>query len=298
MPSARSTQLLNAEQGFSLVEMMVASAIMLSVLVTSAAFFAAGRKTITDQLLMIETLQGLRAAEDSMARDLRLGGACLPTTGDFITLDSVNSTTDQIFTRTGLVDANEVCISTVLTADLTAAGSTLTVQSAAGWAAGMRVYIRQSSGTTGEVFTITSVNTGTNTLQKTTTLTCPQLSGGCPSPAYPSGSSLFAVDERLYSVDTSNSALPVLNVTANGAAATAFAFGITNLQLQYVLAQNCDSTGENCTVVDVPANDVQFALVNQIYVTLTARSLTTLSSGQYYTATRTVSAKPRNLLPG
>jgi prepilin-type N-terminal cleavage/methylation domain-containing protein len=298
MPSTPSIPRLRAEAGFSLIEMLVATTVMLAVLAASGPFFAVGSKRIQDQILTIETLQGLRAAEDSMIRDLRLGGACLPTTGDFVTLDATNSTADTIFTRTGLVQPNETCIRNTLSADLNANASQLSLQSAAGFAVGMRAYIRTSSGTTGEVFTITGVNTSTNVLQKTTTLTCPQVGTGCPTPAYPSGSGVFAVDERLYAVDSSNPALPKLTIAANGAAATPFAFGITNLQLQYELAQNCDGTGENCTVVDIPVNDTQFALVNQIYITLTAKSLKTLSTGQYYTVTRTVTAKPRNLLPG
>ncbi len=51
----------------------------------------------------IETTQAARAAADMIVRDLRLGGACLPVTGDFISLDGTNSgQTDTITTRTGL----------------------------------------------------------------------------------------------------------------------------------------------------------------------------------------------------
>ena len=50
-------------------------------------------------------------------------------------------------------------------------------------------------------------------------------------------------------------------------------------------------------VVSLPAS-TEFPLVNTIYITLTARSSTTSSNGQYFRVTRTVAAKPRNLLPG
>ena len=161
----------------------------------------------------------------------------------------------------------------------------------------MRVYIRQSNGSSGEVFNITSVDTDNNVLGKTASLTCPDVVGGCPTPAYPAGSGVYAVDERQYTVDASNPALPVLTLTANGAAPVPFAFGIEGLQLQYELARNCESHA-GCDVVNVPANESEFALVNQIYITLTARSRTPSLNGQYYRVTRTVSAKPRNLLPG
>jgi type II secretory pathway pseudopilin PulG len=297
MRSMRSTPPSNAESGFSLVELLVGTTLMLLVLGTTGVFFAAARNFISDQILHIETQQGLRAAMDSMVRDLRLAGACLPTSGDFVTLDPVASTNNQIVVRTGQVRPDETCIQTVLTSDLAAGASQLSVQSASGFMPGMRVYIRQSNGATGEVINITSVDTTNNVLGKAANLTCPDTVGGCPTPAYPAGSGVYAVDEREYAVDASNPALPVLTLTANGAAPVPFAFGIEGLQLQYELARNCDSQS-GCDVVNVPATEGDFALVNQIYVTLTARSRTPSLNGQYYRVTRTVSAKPRNLLPG
>jgi hypothetical protein len=279
------------------VELLVGTTVMLFVLGTTGRFFVTARNFISDQILHVETQQGLRAAMDSMVRDLRLAGACLPTSGDFVTLDPVASTNNQIVVRTGQVRPDETCIQTVLTSDLAAGASQLSVQSASGFMTGMRVYIRQSNGATGEVINITSVDTAANVLGKTANLTCPDVVGGCPTPAYPAGSGVYAVDERQYAVDASNPALPVLTLAANGAAPVPFAFGIEGLQLQYELARNCDSQ-PGCDVVQVPATEGEFALVNQIYITLTARSRTPGLNSQYYRVTRTVSAKPRNLLPG
>ncbi|HUI25365.1 MAG TPA: type II secretion system protein [Candidatus Kryptonia bacterium] len=301
----QSTRRSNVERGFSLTELLVASTIMLSALATAGAFFVTARKTISDQILRIETLQGLRAAMDSMVRDLRLGGACLPLTGDFITLDATNGTTDTIFTRTGLVRPNETCIRTVTTTDTAAGAGTISVQAATGFTVGMRAYVIQANGTSGEVFTITGVDTNANTLSKTTTFAC---GGACASPAYPTASGIYAVDERKYAIDTSNPSLPVLTMAANGAAAQPFVFGIENLQIKYELDRNCDTAAKaipgapempqtGCDVVDLPAA-TEFPLVNTIYVTLTARSSTVASNGQYFRVTRTVAAKPRNLLPG
>ncbi len=273
----------------------MATTLTLSVLATAGGFFVVNRNNMRDQIARIETLQGLRTALDSMVRDLRLGGACLPVTGDFVTLDSVNSTSDQIVTRTGLVRPNQTCVRGTLTAGVAAGDTSLPVDVSSGFAVGMRAYIRHTDGT-GEIFSITGVNTSTNTLTKSGSFTCPGKSS-CGAPAYPANSGVYAVDERAYTVDTSNSALPVLTLTANGGSPTPFAYGIENLSLQYQLARNCSSAA-GCDVVDVPANDTEFALLNQIFITLTARSQALLSNGQYYRITRTVYAKPRNLLPG
>ncbi len=280
----RSIPRSSAERGFTLVELLVASTVMLAALAAGGTFFAVSRNTIQDQMIQIETTQGLRTAIDSMVRDLRLGGACLPVTGNFIVLDGVNATTDQIVTRTGLVRPNETCVRTVLTADIAAATSQLPVQSASGFQVGMRVYINNGSNTVGEVVTLTGVDTVGNTLTKTTTL----------SQSYLAGSGAYATDERSYAIDTSNAALPVLTLAINGATPMAFSDGIENLQVQYQLARNCTPT---CDVVDLPADDSEFALVNQIYITLSARSRTVQRNGQYFRISRTVAAKPRNLLP-
>lgn len=260
---------------------------MAAALAAAGSFFVATRNNVQDEILRVETQQGVRSAMDTMVRDLRLGGACLPVSGDFVTLDSVNSTSDQIATRTGLVRPNQTCIRTTTTADISATTSTIAVETANGFTSGMRVYIRKADGTTGEIFTLTGVNVGAKTLTKATTL----------SQSYLLGSGVYAVDERQYAVDSSVPAQPVLTIAANGGSATPFAAGIENLTVKYQLARNCDSAS-GCDVVDIPANDAEFAIVNQLYITLTARSRTTLTNGQYYRITKTVSAKPRNLLPG
>jgi hypothetical protein len=95
------------------VEVLVSPTLELGVVAMLGVFFVASRNRVQEQVLRVETLQGLRAAMDSMVRDLRLGGACLPTTGEFITLGGVDGTTDQIVTRSGIVRPNQSCIRTV-----------------------------------------------------------------------------------------------------------------------------------------------------------------------------------------
>jgi prepilin-type N-terminal cleavage/methylation domain-containing protein len=286
----RSTPPSRTERGFSLIELIVATSVMLAVTGVAGAFFTASRKTVQDQIIRTETVQGLRAVLDSMSRDLRLGGACLPVTGDFVVLDGTNgtnSTPDTITTRTGLVRPNESCIVTTTTSDITATTTQIPVNIADGFATGMRVYLRLTNNTGGEFFNLTGVDSGSKKLSKTKTL----------SMAYPSGSGVYAVDERVYAVDsTSNPNLPALTVTVNGGTAMNFAFGIENLQIKYELEQNC-STAQGCLVVDLPADDATFSLVKQLYITVTARSRSVGLNGQYYRITGTVNAKPRNLLP-
>ncbi len=273
------------ERGFSLVELLVATAIVSTVLAAVGALFAVSRGFMQDQILLVETQQGLRSTLESMARDLRLGGACLPITGDFVVLDGTDSaTTDSITTRTGLVRPNLSCVSTTLTAAMSKTTNTLTVGTTDGFAVGMRGLIRHAGNGSGESFTVATI-TPPNTLTK---------SGGWTQD-YPKDSGVYAADERTYSVDTtSNPALPVLKVTANGDPPSAFAFGIENLTIKYLLNRNCPP----CDIIDAPAPaDNQWRMVNAVLITATARSRTPARNGQYIRLTGRISAKPRNLLP-
>jgi hypothetical protein len=92
-------------------------------------------------------------------RDLRLGGACLPVTGDFISLDGTNTgQTDEIITRTGLTRPDLSCIRTSVPTTFTVVkdGGVVPVSNSEGFSAGMHAYIRHPDGE-GEYFDVSSV---------------------------------------------------------------------------------------------------------------------------------------------
>ncbi len=277
----------HAERGFSLIEMMVATAIMSLALSIAGAFFVASRNTVTDQMTAQETLQGLRAALDTLERDFRLGGACLPMSGaDFPALAGTNSgTLDGVTTRTTLVKSDMTCIQASLVTAASAGNTTLSVNTVSGFAAGQRAYIRDGN-TNSEYINITGVNAGTTPAKLT-------ISSGLQL-AYTTGSYVYAVDERVYKIDsTTYTPVTVLTIAVNGATPVPFAYGVQAVNVQYQLSSNCPP----CDVVDLPTA-TQWPLVNQLFITVTMKSLKKLSNGQYYTATGAIGAKPRNLLPG
>jgi hypothetical protein len=280
MPSTRPFR---DERGLTLVELLVGMMLGAVVVGGVSALFAHSREVIHQQLLRIETQQALRATLETLARDLRLSGACLPVTGDFMALSGTNAgDRDRIVTRTGLVQPNRSCIRTALTATLSASGSQMAVVSPAGFTAGMRAYIRHPNGE-GESFNITTVNTAEKRLGKSDPL----------SRDYPEDSGVYAIDEREYAVDDSDPALPALTVAVGGEDPVPFAFGIESLGIRYQLHRNCP----NCEVVDEPSAE-EWALVKQLFITVTARSRVAGSDGEYMRITRQIAAKPRNLLPG
>ncbi len=281
----RSIRTSRAESGFTLLELLVGTTLLSLVLAITGAFFVASRNTIDDQILRIETQQGLRATMDTLVRDLRLGGACLPVNGSFVSLAGVNSgTTDTITTRTGLVQSDLSCVRTTLNGNLAAGSTDLPVASTAGFTAGMRGYIRNTDGT-GEFFTISAVSGSTSRLSLTAAL----------SQAYVDTSGVYSIDERTYTIDKSNPSQPVLTRQVNDGEAIPFAYGVTSLNVQYELLRNCDGT---CDVVNLPANDGEWQLVNQVLLSVTVRSAAVGHDGQYYYRSGQVGVKPRNLLPG
>ena len=68
-------------------------ALMSIAIAATSGMFLASKRHMRMQERQLETTQAARAAVDMIVRDLRLGGACLPVTGDFISLDGINNGT-------------------------------------------------------------------------------------------------------------------------------------------------------------------------------------------------------------
>jgi len=286
----RSTRKCSATSaaGFTILELLLVVLLMSVAIATTSGMFLASKQQMVLQQDQLETTQAARAAVDSIVRDLRLSGACLPSTGDFISLSGVNNgTSDQITTRTGLTQPNLACVQTVIPigSTLHAGDSTVPVQSTTGFTTGMRAYIRNAVGT-GEYFDITGVPSATQ-LTKSQTLT----------QDYPATSGIYAVDERTYYLDTwtspSHGAQPELVLRVGDQTPQSFAVDIESLNIQYQLARNCPP----CDVIDLPASSSDWSIVEAVVLTLTARSEQTDLTGNYYRRTVSVKVKPRNLLP-
>jgi hypothetical protein len=253
----------------------------------TSGMFVASKERMRLQEREIETTQAARAAADMIIRDLRLGGACLPVTGDFISLDGTNTgQTDEIITRTGLTRPDLSCIRTSVPTTFTVAkaGSVVPVSNSEGFAAGMHAYIRHPDGE-GEYFDVSSVISPTE-LGKSQTL----------SRDYPGTSGVYAIDERRFFIQTyttANGTMPELELQVGSQSPQSFAVGIEKLNIQYQLRRNCPP----CDVVDIPANNAEWSVVEQVLLNVTARSEEPDRKGTFYRRTISVSVKPRNLLP-
>lgn len=281
---ARSTRLSSADprSGFTLLELLVALAIASAIFAAMGQFFASTLRYRRTGIARVETRQGIRAALDSLARDVRGAGTCLPAGGGFVALGGVDAgTRDTLRIRSGLL-ANGACVRTVIRSPMPSVSRELNVESTTGFEVGMRVYLLHPNGS-GEFFTITAVQTVAQKLQK----------ADASIQDYPVGSGVFALRERTYAIDPGGLSFPILTVTTDDGAAIPLAVGIEALDVRYRLRRNCPA----CDVVALPASDAEWRLVNSLLLTVTARFPVPRIPAENVTLTETIQTKPRNLLP-
>jgi hypothetical protein len=251
------------------------------VLSSVVQFFALQSHKMREHTFRIETQQALRGVLDAVTRDVRLAGACLPEKGQMVALEGTDSPDgDSVTVRTGLVRDDMTCAQGTTNQAYSAGTSTFTVDDAQGFVVGQMALVWNTNDQ-GELIEVSGLGPTTVTLAHGV------------AHAYFTGATLYAVDERIYAVDTSVDP-PLLTLTVNGSEPQPFAAGITDLEVEYVLDRNCPTC-------DVESSNTLSAadwrLVNEVSVTATARTVGGLIAADQTELTQVARAKPRNLLP-
>ena len=107
---------------------------------------------------------------------------------------------------------------------------------------------------------------------------------------------MYAIDQRRFFItwwSSPRGLQPQLEIKVGSQQATPFAVGIEQLKIRYELRRNCPP----CDVVDLPADNAEWSVVEKVLLDVTARSELPDASGNYYRRTMSVGVKPRNLLP-
>jgi len=269
-------------RGFTFVELLVATLLMTVVGAVLVNSFRIEMRHRADAEVTAETYQGLVAALDSLMRDVRLAGACLPTRPLFVPLSGAHDgRTDSITVRTGAIGPTSACAVATLMAPLEAGETALALDDVSGFQVGGLGYV--AGAVRGEIFRVTAVSgpSGPGTIRTDTAL----------AQRYPSGGGVYALEEHTYAVDTATYEQPVLTRSVNRQAAQPLARGIEWLRIRYRLDQSCPT----CTVVDLPSDDPTWAQVNEVLISAMAVSRQSLSTGERLRESATVTVQPLNL---
>jgi hypothetical protein len=260
--------------------MMVVIGLTGVTLASVVSFFANQARYLRSHAFRLEAQQAMRASLDAITRDVRLAGACLPGNGAFMALTGTNGPgADSLTIRTGALRPDLSCVQTSLSQAVVAGTRTLQLASTNGFTPEMIVYVRDPQGF-GELGDVTDVAPGTLTL-----------ASGLQNP-YAQGSGVDGVDERVYAIDASNPEVPLLTLAVNREPPRAFAAGMRDLQVEYVLDRDCSP----CDVVDFPPDAATWRLVNEVVVTATVDTVGAVRPEDRATLVSSSTAKPRNLL--
>ena len=275
--------MLRERNGFSFIELLVAMLLLTVVGAVLVNSFSIQMRFRGDTEIKAETHQGLVAALDSLVRDVRLAGACLPTQPSFVPMSGVNNgTTDSITVRTGAISSTTTCIVATLTSAAAAGATQLPVDDVSGFRVDGWGYV--VGAVPGELFHVTAVSATSGAGNVTTDTTLAQ--------SYPLGGGVYALEERVYAIDTTTYGQPVLTRSINRGAAQPIAGGIESLNVRYRLNQNCPS----CTVIDLPADNPTWNQVSEVILGATAVSRQNLSTGRGCANRQRSTVQPRNLV--
>jgi type II secretory pathway pseudopilin PulG len=270
------------ECGLSLLELLTAVG-MLGIALSAAMAFASTQVRLLHQNhRRLEVRHVIRASGDAIMRDLRLAALCLPRTGRFPSLDGVdNGTADTITIRTGFARADGSCVASAANQSHTPDAAAIAVSRPEGFDRARIGYLQHVDGT-GEFFTIVDVDPVTSTITR----------GEPARREVPAGAWVFAVHERTYALDTVVDPTQLtLEIDRDGR--IPFAAGIEAFNVRYVLDRDCPP----CDEVDLPVDDTEWRLVQEIAVTLTANTINPTRPEDYYSETRMVAGPARTLRP-
>jgi type II secretory pathway pseudopilin PulG len=272
--------------GFTLFEVLVAFSIASIVVLAVGAGFVFVTRAWTDQLGREQTQQSLRAAVETLTRELRLAGVCMPSgtlppiTSTYQPLAGTHGTTDTI-----TVTSNPACAGPATVTVVCTACAIISVDNTTNFTSGTWAYIYDSTGTPtpyGESFLIQSVTAGSPGTVVVATAT--PLTKNYSA----TNSSLRGMDQRTFAISSTcggcNGA-PSLTLQAIGVATPLpLVKGIDTMSIAYVLNRlytmgGCDGqTGgtSSLCIVNLPTAAPSIAgdwqLVRAVTFTLDARS--------------------------
>jgi len=192
----------DSEQGFTLAELMIATATLLVVLSSALAFFSRGQSVYTNERVTLDMVQDMRTVFDRFTNEIRMAGSGLPAPRGVIE----GSPTTLIVRG----DFNNIATIITSVSPITVAGSAATfpVGTTAGFAAGQTIsFINNLTGVSA-LAKITAVDSGAKTITVDKNDLFPiesgaQLTDDPATNSFPPGAIINVIERRTYSIITS-----------------------------------------------------------------------------------------------
>jgi hypothetical protein len=187
-----------SEDGFTMLELMVATGLLLTVLSGSLWFFSKAQGVYNNERVTLDMVQDLRTLFDRFTNEIRMAGAGLPGYHGV-----VNGSATTLIVRGDFTN-----IETIVTSG-TISGSTLPVGTTNGFAVGQTVSLLDTDGTTAgssAVAKITAVDSTANTITLNTADML-AITSGAQLSDYGAGCIINVVERRTYSITTSGSSI-------------------------------------------------------------------------------------------
>ena len=191
----------DSEQGFTLAELMIATATLLVVLSSALAFFSRGQSVYTNERVTLDMVQDMRTVFDRFTNEIRMAGSGLPAPRGVIE----GSPTTLIVRG----DFNNIATIITSVSPITVAGSAATfpVGTTTGFAAGQTIsFINNLTGVSA-LAKITAVDSGAKTITVDKDDLFPiesgaQLTDDPATNSFPPGAIINVIERRTYSIIT------------------------------------------------------------------------------------------------
>jgi prepilin-type N-terminal cleavage/methylation domain-containing protein len=276
-----------SEQGFTVIELMISTAMLLIVLSAALTFFSRTQVTYTNERVTLDMVQDMRTVFDRFTNEIRMAGAGLPYQQGVI-----EGSATKLVVRGDFSETTTIITST---GSITLSGSTATfpVGTTTGFAAGQTVSLLNNTTGHSVLAKLTAVDAGNKTITLNVSDMSP-ISSGTTIDEFSAGAIINVIERRTYSIITTGTNKGCITRTvAYENTATAG----TVIQAQEIIAQNVLDENGNPGLTftylkgngdpagyDADTGELNSDLVRKVQIGLQARSVNPdLTTGKYRT---------------
>lgn len=253
----------HASRGFGLLEMIVAVALLVTVVSLVFGSFFRVRNEITRIGSLVNSRQSARATIQLIERDIRMSGSGWGKMSINYSISGVDSTYYAVNPGPGSGQNDSLRIvgawslATTTTAAMGLATGNIVVSNVTGFAANDLILIVDKQGKTGHLFQITSINSGAKMFAHANTSAWNVVppAWGWPASGYGSGSFIYKIDILNYYIDATNYRRPALVRRPYGGSPTVVSYDVSKFQLWYrmqdgTVTRNPTVSGTGVALID------------------------------------------------